>query len=337
MVLKRSASVAAVMLCVSMHVWASPVDDQNGLLPIRDQNPFVLGSGLPLQPEYFSKTGQWSVDASVVESNTQWRGYSQGASSEPPVHLVYGAETREVRATIGYAFAEDWNARVSIGDEWIGVGFLDNFIQHFHRLIGAPNGYRGGRLGAEPPIASVTQGDQQLYLLDRTGSAVAPLLVDVAHTWNVSDRVGYGVSLGAKFAVGDTDRLSDTGDTGVSVSAFGHMTVFDSLRVDGRVGLLHASGNDVLPTLARSNIPFGDVSVRGALFGGWDWQLQYGTHAALYRDAPAFLRYAGLLTIGLSHDIGSRFRLMLGLTEDFPIDHTQDVSFVAALRYRLND
>ena len=142
-----------------------------------------------------------------------------------------------------------------------------------------------------------------------------------------------------KLATGDTDKLSDTGDTGVSASAFGDWTFhnlgpIDWLNVGARVGYLHANGNDALPTLARSGVPFGDVYARAPLIGKWSVQLQYDAHAALYRgNVPIFLGYAGTLTVGLTRPVGSRAELLLGLSEDIPVGHTQDASFLVALRF----
>jgi len=298
----------------------------------------VLGSGLPLLPQP-TRPGEWNVDASIVESNTQLISSQSGRLSDAPgMHVLFGAETRETRVTVGYAFDENWSARASLGDEWIGVGFLDKPIQHFHKLIGAPHGFRGGRLGAKPPAIRVYDDGAVLYSLDKPGQALAPLLVDLTRTWNPSPDAHYGVSLGAKFATGDTARLSDTGDTGVSVSAFGDWTLhelgpFDRVDFGVRAGYLHVNGNDVLPTLARSSVPFGDVYVRAPLIGKWNVQMQYDAHGALYQNVPIYLGYSGTFTIGLTHPVGKNAEVLLGIGEDVPVGHTQDASFLIALRY----
>jgi hypothetical protein len=323
--MKRVASLA-LGVCVSTTVYAN----ESVWLPVRDQNPFVLGSGLPLLPQPTPVTGGWEVEATLDESNTQLISRRRNADTA----VVFGAETRESRVSFSYAFAADWSARASIGDEWIGVGFLDKPIQHFHSFIGAPRGYRGGRLGERPPVIRVYRNGELVYELDRPGQALAPLLLDVTHTWDASETSRYGVSLGAKLSVGDTKRLSDTGDTGVSVSAFGEFMLADELRLGARIGYLQASGNDVLRGSARSAVPFGDVSLRLPLIGRWSGFVQYDLHGALYRQLPQFLGYAGQLTLGVARPIGSHgAEFLFGLSEDVPIAHTQDVSFLVALRY----
>ncbi|HEY8010029.1 MAG TPA: DUF3187 family protein [Rudaea sp.] len=312
--------------------------DDSAWLPVRDQNPFVLGSGLPLLPTPALRAGNWSIDATLSESNTQLISSRQGLLSDGPgIHLVFGAETRESRIAVNYAFDNNWSARASLGDEWIGVGFLDRPIQDFHKLIGSPRGFRGGRLGEKPPVIRLSSDGDVLYALDRPGQALAPLLLDLTRTWNVSDSASYGVSLGVKLPTGDSRHLSDTGDNAASLAAFGNWTVYNSIQVGARVGYLYTNGNDVLPTLARSSAPFADVYVRAPLIGKWSAQFQFDVHGALYRNVPIFLDYAGMYTFGFVRPIGARSELLLGVSEDLPIGHTQDVSLLVAFRYRPHD
>ncbi|MGH8123318.1 MAG: DUF3187 family protein [Rudaea sp.] len=309
--------------------------DDSAWLPVRDQNPFVLGSGLPLLPIPALRAGNWSIDASLSESNTQLISSGHGLlSNGPGIHLVFGAETRESRIAVSYALTDDWSARASLGDEWIGVGFLDRPIRDFHELIGAPTGFRGGRLGEKPPVIRVSNDGDVLYALDRPGQALAPLLLDLTRSWNISEHANYGVSLGVKLATGDTQRLSDTGDTGASLAAFGNWLVHGNIQVGARIGYLYTNGNDVLPGLAVSSAPFGDVYVRAPLIGKWSAQFQFDAHGALYHNVPIFLGYAGMYTFGFVRPLGTRSELLLGVSEDLPIGHTQDVSLLVAFRYR---
>jgi hypothetical protein len=308
--------------------------DDTAWLPVRDQNPFVLGSGLPLLPQAALPAGNWSFEAGINESNTQLISTLDGGRIPPKTQVVFGGETREARVSVSYALSDDWTARASLGDFWFGVGFLNDAIDHFHSLIGAPKGYRDGRLGERTPVARVTENGVVLYALDQPGQSIAPLLIDLTRSWRVSDTTRYGLSLGVKLPTGDTNRLADAGDHAVSVSAFGDWVAYDFLQVGARVGLMHASGNDLLPTLARTSVPFADVYARMRVIGEWSAELQYDAHAALYRNAPNFLSNAGSFSFGLVHPLGKHAELVLGLSEDLPIDHTQDVSFLVSFRYR---
>ena len=281
-----------------------------GWLQVRDQNPFALGAGIPLLPEGPLQTNEWHLDAYMAESN------SQLPSSDAHTRVTYAAETRESRIAFAYAFDDEWSARVSLGAFWIG----------------APQGDRGGRLGVRPPYVRVDHNGSTLFLLDTSHQGVAPLLADVTRTWSVSDETHLGISASSAIPLGDARYLDDLGATSVALSAFGDWRVNESLQTGARIGYLHLGGNDVLPSLARSNVPFGNVYVRLPLWSGWHAALQYDLHGALYRDAPNFLDYAGVLSIGLTHALGARAQLQLAISEDVPIQHTQDVVLSVALR-----
>jgi hypothetical protein len=128
--------------------------------------------------------------------------------------------------------------------------------------------------------------------------------------------------------------LSDVGDSGVSLSAFGELAVLHDITIGARAGYLRSTGNDALPGLARSSVEFGDISVRGPLPGRWSWVMQYDMHTALYQRVPQFLGYTGIYTIGAARPIGDYSELVLGVSEDIPIGHTQDVSFMVGFLYR---
>ena len=299
-------------------------------LPVRDQNPFVLGAGIPLLPIGLQHATDWRLDLYVAEAN------SQLLSADAGIAMVYAAETRESRVALSYDFDDAWSARVSLGTFWIGVGFLDKPIEHFHNLIGAPHGYRGGRLGVKPPYVRVDQDGRTLFLLDQPQQGIAPLLADVMRTWSPSPRVRYGIAASASVPLGDTKHLEDVGATTSALSAFGDWRIGDALQTGARIGVLHQSGNDVLPSLARHNVAFADVYARTPLWAGWNATLQYDAHGAVYRNAPNFLGYAGVFSIGLAHALGAHTELLLAISEDVPIEHTQDVVLTAALRAHLD-
>jgi hypothetical protein len=321
--MQRVATAAIAAICLAC---TGARAAEAGWLQVRDQNPFALGAGIPLLPEGPLQANEWHLDAYVAESN------SQLPSGDAHTRVIYAAETRESRIAFAYAFDDQWSARVSLGTFWIGAGFLDKPIEHFHDWIGAPRGYRGGRLGVRPPYVRVDHDGSTLFLLDTPHQGLAPLLADVTRTWSASDRTHFGVSAASAIPLGESRHLDDLGGTSLALSAFGDWRLGDNLQTGARIGYLHCSGNDLLPSLARSNVPFGDLYARVPLWGGWHAALQYGLHGALYRDAPNFLDYAGVLSVGLSHALGARAQLQLAISEDVPIQHTQDVVLSAALR-----
>lgn len=306
--------LACALACAGTPVRADPL----AWFPARDQNPFVLGAGIPLQPQAPQQPGTWQTDVYVAEANSQLISRSADA------RVVFGAETRESRVGVSYALDEHWSLRASAGEAWLGGGFLNGAIRRFHDLIGAPQGARG-RLGVALPFVQVSSGGEVLYRLDAAAQGAAPLLLDAIRTWSSAPDRTWGLAFGAKLPVGGSRRLGDNGAYGWSVSAFADLPLFGAARFGARVGGLHVDGAELLATLARSDVPFGGVYVHAPLFGQWSAQLQYDAHGALYRNVPGFLGEAGVLTVGVAHPLGRDTQLMLGLSEDVPVGHTQDV------------
>jgi len=300
--------------------------DSPDWLPVRDANPFVLGNGLPLLPETLRQAGDWRLDASLAEAN------SQLLSATAHDSVTYAAETRETRLTFDYAFADDWSARASLGAYWIGVGFLDRPIQHFHDLIGAPQGYRGGRLGVKPPYVRVDLDGRTAFSLHRPTTSAAPLLLDITRRFDVSPAQTYGISASLSVPLGSAQDLGDNGHGAFALSAFGDWRFWrDAWQAGARLGYVHDNGNDLLPSIARHAAAFGDAYLRTPALWGWRAQLQYDLHGGFYRGAPNFLAYAGVLTFGLTHAFGERDELQFGVSEDVPIAHTQDVVLSVAV------
>jgi len=290
----------------------------------RDQNPFALASGLPLPPAIPSARG-WQIDTSLSIANTEL------ADARGNSLMLFDAETRETRISLAYAFDTGWSLRASLGHWWIGDGVLDSPVESFHRAFGFDNGDRG-RLGTLAPVVHVERDGTRLYSLDRTGASVAPLLVDLTRHWQYDERHLLGVSLGAKFPLGDANRLADNGGIGISVSAFAMTHWGANTTFGARVGVLRQDDKDLLPGLARRHVPFASAVLRYRLGQRWSAVVQSDAHGALHRDLPDFFGAANLLSIGVARRIGETAELAITLGEDLPALRTTDVVLGMNLR-----
>ncbi len=295
-------------------------------LQTRDQNPFVLASGLPLAPSIPSAQ-RWQVDATFNIANTELEQFGGNSS------LLFDAETHESRISAAYAFNDQWSLRASLGHLSVGDGFLDGPIERFHRTFGFDNGDRG-RLGTSAPAIEVRGSGAAPYSLEHATSGVAPLLVDLTRRWTFDNQDMAGISLGTKFATGSVSRLTDSGSTDVSLSAFTLIQVGERTAFGARAGALLRTGNDLLDEHARSLVPFASILLRYRLGENWSALLQSDAHGALYRQLPDFLgSTSNQLNFGLSRRIGKRSEFQLTMAEDLPALHSSDVALT--LNWRL--
>lgn len=319
---RLSMSFSMIACCIATGAHAQGI--ATGWLNLRDQNPFALAGGLPLAPA-IPDAGRWQIDTGVSMANTELADARGGST------MLFDAETRETRISLAYAFDAHWSVRASFGHWWIGDGVLDAPVESFHRAFGFDNGDRG-RLGTVAPVVLIEREGTRLYSLDRTGAGVAPLLVDISRHWRPDERRLFGVSLGAKFPLGDADRLADNGGIGISLSAFAMTAWGANTTLGARVGVLRQDDNDLLPGLARRHVPFASALLRYRLGQRWSAVAQSDAHGALHRDLPGFFRAANVLSIGVARRVGNNAEIAIALGEDLPALRTTDVVLGLNLR-----
>ena len=321
-----SSSIKLLLLCLtalSSRAGAQSADP--GWLQTRDQNPFVLATGMPLAPA-MPDAGTWQVDTTFSIANTEM-GLERNQAA-----VLIDAETRETRLSVTYAFRENWSLRGSLAHFHVGAGALDGPVEDFHRLFGLSNGDRG-QLGTLAPVVEVRLDDEPRYVLGGAGSGAGPLLIDLARRWQFEAGKSAGLMLGVKLPVGDADRLADSEATDVSLSAFGAMPLGKNTHLAARLGVLRQGDNALLDDLARRTIPFASVLLRYRLGERWSAMLQTDAHGPLYSRLPDFLgRTGNLISFGLARRFGEQAELQVTLGEDLPALHTTDIVFNLNLR-----
>lgn len=320
--MRRLAPVLFALACsIASDSFAQPVD---GFVLVRDQNPFVLGSGLPLPPSVPASHG-WQADATFAIANTELAQTAGDAS------LLFDAETRETRVSLAYAFDSRWSLRVSAGHLLIGAGFLDGAIEDFHHTFGFDNGDRG-RLGTTAPRIDIERGGVMLYSLDHRRSGTGPTLLDLTRSWRGGTST-FGATVGLKLATGSESALTDTGTTDVSLGVFAEHAWGEHVTVAARGGVLRRGSGGLLAGNARRFVPHAGARLDWRLGERWTALVQADAHGALYDDLPDFMSAANSLTFGLARTFGDRQAVFLTLTEDAPALHTTDI--VLQLGWRL--
>ena len=291
-------------------------------LPARDANPFVAASGLPLAPPAVA-ADDWRVDVVLTASNTEI-AFDKGHES-----LLFDGEMHEARGAVTRAFGERWLLRASIAGVRFGDGFLDGFIEDFHRLTGFSNGDRGRLDSNGHTIAYTDQGGERV-VLDRRLRAVAPLLIDVVarapadgHEWL------YGATL--KLPTSHASALIDDRAVDLSVWLAAQSTSSTRFPWGARVGLMQRGNTRLLADRARDQVPFADATIAYKIHPQWDVAAQLQWHRGLYDSAIPMLDSAATLTLSSAWRTRSGWTLRAGLVEDAIARHAQDVSFFVAL------
>ena len=311
------AFAAALLPGLASAVGAAP------WLLYRDANPFVAASGLPFAPPS-AAADAWRVDLVASASNTEL-AFDRGSE-----HLFYDGEFHEARLALTHAFGERWIARATIGALSLGDGFLDSFIEDWHRAFGLDNGDRG-HLGGDGHAIAYEDDAGDRIALDRRLHAAAPLLVDLAwrmpagaHEWQ----------LGATIKLPTTHASPLVDDRAVDASLWLAAQSTDAttrLPWGIRVGAMRRGDTELLPARANDVVPFADATLGVALRPGWDVAAQLQWHGALYDSAIPLLDDAATLAVSSAWHAKGGWTLRAGLVEDAIARHAQDVTFFLSL------
>jgi hypothetical protein len=289
----------------------------------RDANPFVAAGGLPFAPPAVAADGRWHVEATLAASNTEILFDRRGE------RLLYDMEIQEARIAVARGFGEHWIARATFAGTRFGSGFLDSFIEDFHRTFGFTNGDRG-RLGTNSHTIEYADRRGDRIALTRPRSGVAPLLLDLAwrapadgHEWL------YGATL--KLPTSHASPLLDDRAVDFSLWLAAQSTGATRLPWGVRVGATRRGDGDLLPRRANDAFAFVDATLGWYLTPRWDVAAQYQWHGAPYDSAVPMLGDAGSLTLSTAWHARSGWTLRAGLVEDVPARHAQDVTFFVGI------
>lgn len=315
-------AIVAAGLNVAFAPHSSAADAVPWLL-YRDANPFVAASGLPFAPPS-AAADAWRVDVVASASNTEL-AFDRGGE-----HLLFDGEFHEARVAVTHAFGERWIARATIGAIAFDDGFLDGFIEDWHRAFGLDNGDRG-HLASSGHVLAYDDGAGDRIALDRTLHAATPLLLDVAwrlpagtHEWQ----------LGATLKLPTTHASPLVDDRAVDASLWLAAQSTDAttrLPWGVRAGAMRRGDTELLPNRANDLVPFADATLGYVLRPGWDVAAQLQWHGALYDSAIPLLDDAATLALSSAWHAKAGWTLRAGLVEDAIAKHAQDVTFFLSL------
>ncbi|HEY0178208.1 MAG TPA: DUF3187 family protein [Dokdonella sp.] len=290
----------------------------------RDANPFVAASGLPFAPPAAPTERDWRVEAFAGASNTEL-AFDRGGE-----HLVYDAEIHEARVALTRALGTRWLVRATFGAEHVGSGFLDGLVEDYHRTFGFDAGDRG-RLGTDGHTIAYRDARGDAVALDRSLTAPAPLLLDVALRAPAEHAEWlYGATL--KLPISHASPLVD--DRALDLSVWLAVQSVDAQSPwswGARAGVMQRGRSRLLRGRDEDQVPFADAALTRTLGRSWDLQAQLQWHRALYDSAIPLLESAATLSLSSGWHARGGWTLRAGLVEDATARRAQDVTLFVAL------
>lgn len=238
--------------------------------------------------------------------------------------ITLDGETTKIGLLYRKGLSSDLELTVEVPILIVGGGFMDKFIQDWHRAFGLPNGGRENAQNNQRQYQYTRNGVMQLNV---NGNSSGIGDVEVGAGWQLNNGLAWRAMV--KLPTGNQDHLTGGNLGGATwldwALPFAQGSAFDGF-VSGGVSV--AKRSDVLPSLQRTALVFGGAGLGYHLTGNLQVLGQLYGHSALYQNSELDgLRKPGLqLTLGGSYRIAPDYLINLYFQEDPIVSSSPDFS-----------
>ena len=329
----RYPAFPLTLLMTVLLPWQAPAIE---LVPFatRNQNPLVQIFGLPAaEPSTLLATGEYAMRLTLDIGNS----YAGTSTSKDLINL--DGETYRTNLALRHGFQKGFEIGLDIPYISHNGGFLDGFIENWHRTFNLPEGER-----------DQTSRDQLDYRYQRNGETLVQVMENgqgfgdlrLSSAWQLIKEDGpspgtAALRVGLKLPTGDSDQLLGSGSTDLSLEISGQRETpveQGTLAAFASLGALLMSKGEVIKNRQRSAAVFGSL---GIAWGPYDWlafKLQLDGHTAIFKNTglTEIGSDSAQLVMGGSLKVADRTTLDLAVCEDIVVDTAPDVVFHLALR-----
>ncbi len=320
-----AAALAAALVSACSSVASPPQRELvvRGPLPTRIQHPLAL-----IQPGFTPRSvrtqapGEWRVEGELAYSSIFERSAAAGA------RVAFDAELLRSSLRARRGLAPGIDLEVALGGVYGSSGFLDQFIEEFHDLIGAPN--QGRDKFPQDRFESVIEVDGQTawsWRDDRAQLGDTLLVLTFGESELEREQWGNAWRLGLELPTGDEQQGSGNGGVDWLVGWSGEIS-FDTTT---HFAAASAGQARTTTTLARAGL---DLPERLELFYGlewrwgahWSWVFQLDLHSPLLDEIELSEIDRPILDLGVGfvRDAGADSRWWFSFHEDLLADSGPD-------------
>lgn len=301
----------------------------------QNQSPLVQIYGLPSIGEAsLLPTGKADVRLILDQAS------NYASDSNPRESILLDGESTRITLDGRYGIARGIEFGVEIPSVILGGGFLDSFIEGYHRTFGFPQGGRDQAPRNRLVFRYQRDGTERLKM-DSSSYGLGDIRLSGGLQLYQKDEASRAVALRAtlKLPTGDSGQLHGSGSTDFSLwitardgrrLAAGHFTLF------GAAGIMAMTDGKVLPAQQRNWVGFGGLGIGWSPLRWIAFKIQTNAHTTFYRDSELreLNANSAQLTIGGTLAFSQHTTLDIGVSEDIIIRTSPDVVFHFALRTR---
>jgi len=219
-------------------------------------------------------------------------------------------------------------------------GFLDGFIEDFHKAFGFPNGNRD-KYPQDKFSYRYTRNEHDLLDVTNDNAGLGDIRLTAAWqffqgTEKAPVRAAFHASL--KLPTGDSDKLLGSGSTdlALAVSAGWEFPVGSHrLAWYAQSGAMYMTKSDVLSEFQEQWVGFGSLGLGWQPLNWLSLKVQWDGHTEFYSgsDFTEVSHGSAQLMVGGSLRLGLNTALDIGLGEDLTVNTAPDVIFHFSLRH----
>jgi hypothetical protein len=312
----------------------SSAEGSTDIIPLYsfNQSPLVQIYGLPaIGPARVLEKDKVNVSVQVHAANNSTE------ASNTVEQLVLDGETHRLTLAVRQGLANGYEWGVELPYLSHSGGFMDNFIEDWHRTFGLS---QGNRLSTPPNQINYryVRNGVELVRVSRSTEGIGDIrlaaAVQLSH--NPGERI-VALRGNLKLPTGKSADLLGSGSTDLALwlsVAPGTKTV-DSWRGYGGGGILLLTDGDVLPSQQRNYVAFGNVGLSYRMIPSVTLSVQMDAHSSFYTNSDFRQLNAtavqGLL--GVSWEFTSGKYAGFSISEDLTVGASPDFVFNLSLTF----
>lgn len=293
---------------------------------------FVRSLGLPLVEDARAIAAGQSTSTYTLEHTSQFAVDDQGIEQ-----AFLDGETTTLSFSYRHALSQQWSLGIELPVISHQSGFMDSFIEGWHRTFGLPNARRD-EFPRDRLLFQVSTPSTNARLNSSTSGLGDIALLARREFFRNSDSQIHA-QLRLEMPSGDADELlgSDSWDVALGINAYSSRW-FSAIGADfhGNIGLILPGDSDLLGELQEDTVAYGSASLAWPFY--WDWltlKAQLEAHTAFYETSIKSLgKTSAQLTFGAGLRLSERWNLNIGLSEDIAVRTAPDFTVVVSLQRR---
>ncbi len=243
--------------------------------------------------------------------------------------------------SITFAYRKAINNRWVIGAEIPLLshqsGFMDSFVEGWHRTFGLPNGRREEfprnqlRYSVQTPTANVQ--------LNNSATGLGDIALLGQYSLSKTSHSHFSAQLRFELPTGQSEDLlgSDSIDTALGLNYY-NAQLFSSQNIgfNGNIGIVLPGDSDLLPALQEDAVFYANATLSHRFLRDWlSLKVQLETHTAYFdTDIKSLGSASAQLSFGAGVQLSKRLLMNIGMSEDIAVRTAPDFTLFIGVTYR---